>query len=1048
MKITHSAINRGITFFMIYLIAVGFGLFSFARLKIDLYPKMNFPVIAVITQYTGVGPFDIENIISRPIEETVASVENVEKVTSTSMQGLSFVMLEFGWGTDMNQAEIDVRNNLEYIRDVLPDDISAPMVFAFDPSQQPILFLAVQSELHGQAELRRISEKDIEPRLERIPGVASAFTMGGMRREIKVYADPGRMRAHNISIQQLTAALQQNNLQLPSGWIEDKNREFTIQTAGEYISVDQIENTAVKQINSSPIRIKDVATVVDGFAEQRQKVWNNNIPAVMLMVQKQSDANTVSVAREVTKRLGAIESELPTGIKISTVIDLSTFVTRSMSNLGNTALEAIALTFLVLLFFLRNLRSSLIVAVAIPISMVVTFAVMDQAGLTLNMISMAGLALAVGMLVDSSIVVLESIYRKREEGEKIKEAAENGASEVAMAITASTLTTLSVFVPVLFVPGIAGVLFNDMVVTIVFSLSVSLLVALTMIPLLTSRFLKFTQKKTSIRLLKYLDLTIERWLEQLRQFYGRSLKWALNNRVKVILTSLILFILSVVSIAMTGGEFMPQSDMGFISIAVDRTPGTSLDAMEGSMHQLNSIITHNVPEIENIYTNFGQGEGIMAMFSTRGSSEGDVTIRLKKRSERDRGMLEIQDSLRDKFKSLPDVNARFEDRGQSAMMGVGADIAIEIFGHDIDIAEALANQIKKKVEKLEGAVNVETSFKEAIPELKVVLDRQRISDLGLSTAQIGQDVSSSILGTVATRFRDQGEEYDIRVQLENDARQNKTDLENILIMTPMGRQIPLRSVARVEYTKAPKEIIREDQERMVTVNVEKASDRSLTDLMDDIKKVIKETPIPNDFRVELGGVAEEQQESFMYLGLAFLVAILLTYMVMASQFESLLEPFIIIFSIPLSLIGVAIMLLVTGTDLSVMALIGIVMLVGIAVNNGIVLVDYINQLRRRGEEMFEAIVNAGQIRMRPVLMTALTTMLAMSPLALGLGEGGESWAPMARSVIGGLAAATVLTLIVIPVIYAAFGIRSKKSHEKHEKRLQQKYGDQYLAGQE
>ena len=306
MKITHSAINRGITFFMIYLIAVGFGLFSFARLKIDLYPKMNFPVIAVITQYTGVGPFDIENIISRPIEETVASVENVEKVTSTSMQGLSFVMLEFGWGTDMNQAEIDVRNNLEYIRDVLPDDISAPMVFAFDPSQQPILFLAVQSELHGQAELRRISEKDIEPRLERIPGVASAFTMGGMRREIKVYADPGRMRAHNISIQQLTAALQQNNLQLPSGWIEDKNREFTIQTAGEYISVDQIENTAVKQINSSPIRIKDVATVVDGFAEQRQKVWNNNIPAVMLMVQKQSDANTVIVAREVLNNIEKI----------------------------------------------------------------------------------------------------------------------------------------------------------------------------------------------------------------------------------------------------------------------------------------------------------------------------------------------------------------------------------------------------------------------------------------------------------------------------------------------------------------------------------------------------------------------------------------------------------------------------------------------------------------------------------------------------------------------------------------------------------------------
>ena len=366
MKITHSAINRAVTFFMIYLIAVGFGLFSLARLKIDLYPKLNFPVIAVITQYTGVGPFDIENIISRPIEETVASVENIEKVTSKSIQGLSLVMLEFSWDTDMNQAEIDVRNNLEYIRDYLPDDISAPMVFAFDPSQQPILYLSVQSQLHGQAELRRISEQDIEPRLERIPGVATAFTMGGMRREIKIYVDPGRMRAHNISTQQVISALQGNNLQIPSGWIEDKEREFTIRTSGEYINLDQIENTPVTQINGSIIRVKDVATVVDGFADQRSKVWNNNNPAVMLMVQKQSDANSVAVSREVMGRLNDIEAELPTGVKIATVIDLSTFISRAISNLGNTALQAIFLTLLVLLFFLRNLRSSLIVAVSIP----------------------------------------------------------------------------------------------------------------------------------------------------------------------------------------------------------------------------------------------------------------------------------------------------------------------------------------------------------------------------------------------------------------------------------------------------------------------------------------------------------------------------------------------------------------------------------------------------------------------------------------------------------------------------------------------------------
>jgi HAE1 family hydrophobic/amphiphilic exporter-1 len=1041
MKITELSIKRGVTFFMIYLIAVGFGLFSLARLNIDLYPKLEFPILAVISQYTGVGPFDIETVVTRPTEEAVAPVQNVKKITSTSAQGLSLVMLEFDWGTKMDQAEIDVRNNLEFIKDVLPNDVSKPMVFAFDPSTQPILYLAVESDLHGQAELRRISELDIEPRLERIPGVASAFTMGGMRREINILADPGKMRAHNVAIQQLIAALQMNNLQLPSGWIDNKQQEFTIQTAGEYQNIEQIENTTVSMMGGSNIRMKDVANVVDGFAEQRQKVWNNNKPAVMLMVQRQSDANTVTVSRNVLAQLGQIESELPRGVRIQTVIDLSTFITRSMSNLGNTALQAIALTFLVLLFFLRNLRSSLIVAVSIPVSMVVTFAAMDQAGLTLNMISMAGLALAVGMLVDNSIVVLEAIFRRREEGEELREAANNGASEVSMAITASTLTTLAVFVPVLFVPGLAGEMFNDMVVTIVFSLSVSLVVALTLIPLLASRFLRFQERLAQKRpRLQKFGASIGKWIENLQNIYSKTLEWSLNHRKTVLISSLVMFILSIVVLANLGGNFLPENDMGFIALAVDRTPGTSLDAMEESMHKINSIIMEDVPELENIYTNFGQGEGIMALFSTRGSSEGDVTMRLTSLSKRKRDMFQIQDALREKFKNLPDVDARFEDRGQASLFGGGSDVVVEIFGHDLTVAEALASDIQRKVEDIEGIVTAEISIKESSPELRIELDRQRIADLGLSTAQIGQVVSTSILGTVATRFRDGGDEYDIRVQLTKDARTNKTDIENILLTTPLGRQIPLRAVANIAYTRAPKEIVREDQERMVSVNID-ISGRDLRSVTRDVQSKIKEVAVPNDFRVEIGGAAEEQQESFMYLGIAFMVAILLTYMVMASQFESLLDPFIILFTIPLSLIGVALALLLTGTDLSVMALIGIVMLVGIVVNNGIVLVDYINQLRERGRGLIEAILEGGRVRMRPVLMTALTTIFAMLPLALGLGESGESWAPMARSVMGGLAVATVLTLVVVPVIYAVVEILSEKIRVKREARAKLKYGN-------
>ncbi len=1039
MKMTDLSIKKGVTFFMIYLIAVGFGLFSLIRLKVDLYPKLEFPMLAVITQYTGVGPFDIETVITRPVEETIASVENVKKVTSTTAQGLSVVMLEFDWGSDMNQAEIDVRNNLEFLKDALPNDVNQPMVFAFDPSQQPILYLAVASDLHGQAELRRISELDIEPRLERIPGVAASFTMGGMRREINIFADPARMRAHNVSIQQITAALQMNNLQLPSGWIDNKQQEFTIQTAGEYTSLEQIENTSVSVINGSIVRVKDVATVVDGFVEQRQRVWNNNKPAVFLIVQKQSDANTVLVAREVNKRLKQIESEMPKGVRIETVIDLSTFITRSMSNLSTTAYQAIIMTFFVLLFFLRNIRSSLMVAVSIPISVIVTFAVMDQAGLTLNIISMAGLALSVGMLVDNSIVVLESIFRHREEGEGLRVAASNGAGEVAMAITASTLTTLAVFVPVLFVPGLAGELFNDMVVTICFSLAISLIVSLTLTPLLASRFLIFKEKLRH-GFFTRLGERIGGWLEKLHNFYGRALSWSLGHRKTVLLTSFILFILSVIVLFSLGGNFLPESDQGFVQIAVDRTPGVSLEEMEKSMSQLDMIIAENVPEAENIYSNFGQGEGIMALFSSRNSSEGDITLRLSSLTKRDRGMFEIQDDLRGRFKNLPDVDARFEDRGQAAMMGGGADIMVEIFGHDLTVAEALANDVEQKVKGIKGIVDVRSSIRKTAPELKINLDRQRIADLGLNTAQVGQVVSTSILGTVATRYREKGDEYDVRVQLPKDARTNKTDLENILVMTPLGNQIPLRSVASIEYSKAPQEIIREDQERMVTVNID-ISGRDVRSVTNDVKARLKLVTVPNDFRLEIGGVAEEQQESFMYLGLAFLVAVMLVYMVMASQFESYLSPFIIMFTIPLSLIGVALGLLLTGTDMNVMALIGVIMLVGIVVNNGIVLVDYTNQLRARGKELFDAIKEAGRIRMRPVFMTAMTTIFGMFPLALGIGESGESWAPLARSVMGGLTVATVLTLVVVPCIYAVFALKSEKIRVKREARMKAKYGD-------
>ncbi len=1041
MQITKTAIKRGVTFLMIYIVAVGFGLFSLGRLRIDLWPKMDFPVIAVITQYTGVGPFDIETVATRPIEETVAAVQNVKTVSSFSRQGLSLLMLEFEWGTDMDQAEIDVRNNLDFIEEYLPDDMTEPLVFAFDPSMQPIAFMGVGSKVHGLAELRRISELELEPRIERIPGVASAVTSGGLQREIKILVDPIRLKARKVSIQQVEAALRMNNMQLPSGWIEDKQQEFTIQTQGEYRSIEEIENTSVMMMSGTVIRIKDVADVVDGFVEQRQRIWTNANPAVVLIVQKQSDANTVSVAREMNRRLPNILNELPKGIEMEAIYDQSDFINRSMANLGSTAIQAIGLAFLVLLFFLRNIRSSVIVALSIPISMIVTFAVMDQAGLTLNMISMAGLALAVGLLVDNSIVVLESIFRHREMGKDARDAANVGANEVAMAITASTLTTVSVFIPVLFVPGIAGEMFNDMVVTICFSLGVSLIVALTLVPLLASRILKVSDSLDEKSFLKRLADRIGGWIKQLQRIYVRRLEWSLQHRKMILFSTLGILILSIGILESRGGEFLPESDMGYVQMAIDRSPGTSLTAMEKSVHELNQIVQTYVPEAEMLYTNFGQGEGMFAAFSSSASSQGEIMVRLKSRSQRGRSLDEIQDALREHVDGIPDVEVRFEDRGAQMFFGGGGDIAIQIFGHDLDVAEGLANEVIKRIESIRGVANTEISIRESAPELRIQLDRQRVADLGLSTAQVGQVISTSVLGNVVTRYREGGDEFDVRVQLTKTARENKTDIENILIMTPTGRPIPLRAIATIEYGKTPMEITREDQERMVSVSID-VYGRDLRTTTTDVRRALNDLAVPYVFSVEIGGAAEDMMESFMYLGLAFLVAMILTYMVMASQFESLLDPFIILFTIPLSIIGVAWGLFLTGTTLSVMSLIGIIMLLGIIVNNGIVLVDYINQLRDQGHELFEAIQLAGEARMRPVIMTALTTILAMMPLALGLGESGENWAPMARSVIGGLLVGTLLTLVVVPVIYAVLEIfganRKAKREAKREKRMQKK----------
>ena len=994
---------------MIYIFVVGFGLFGLARLKIDLYPDVSFPVIAIITSYTGVPPADIETLVSKPIEEAVASVENIKHIRSISKLGASLILAEFEWDIDLDKAEKDIRNNVDLIREYLPDDAQEPIIVAFDPQKMPILFMSVSGPM-GPAELRELSRRQIKPALERVVGVASADIAGGLKRQIQVQIDPEALHAYGLSTDAIVSSLRRENYQAPGGKIEEKETEFSIRTLSEYASVKDIVDTVIGYRNETPIYIKNVATVLDTYERITRVVRNNQKPGVLLLVSKNSKANTVQIADRVMKVLPDITNRAPEGIKIGIIFNQADFIKRSMGNLSNTSVQAFLLAGLVLLFFLHSLRASIIVALSIPISIIVTFSVLDLAGLTLNMMSMAGLALAVGMLVDNSIVVLENIFRYQTEGNDIVVSSDSGTREVAMAIVASTLTTVSVFFPVLFVPGIAGVMFNDMALTICFSLFCALLVSLTLIPLLSSQFLH-TAKQTERGLLARLSGFIDSSLRGLIATYTSVLKGCLNHRKTTLFIAVAAFLGSVFLVPRLGMDFFPYMDQGSFELNLECAPGTSLESTEETFRRIENIIHDTIPELVNQNSDIGIGEAFGAF--SKGSFAGTIRVNLTDREKRERSQTDIESSLREKLDQVPGITYSIS-RGH--FLGEEGDIIIYLYGDDLEISRELSEQIKQRIHGIAGAVDITTSLEEGMPEIQIIPDRKRISALGLNATQVANTVSTYIKGTKASIFRDQGEEYDILVQLAPKYRENIDVLQKLFITTPAGNQIPLAGIAEFRRGVSPTSILRRDQQRVVNISVS-VMGRNLGEVTRDVETQLREVTLPAGYGYEIGGSAEDMKTSFKWLAIAFLGAAFIVYMVMASLFESFVAPFIIFLTIPLAVVGVIGTLFITGTTLSVVAFIGIIMLTGIVVNNSIVLVDYINQLRGKGTSLKEAVLTGGQTRFRPIIMTALTTILALLPLALGIGSGAESWAPMARSVIGGLTASTFLTLLVIPVIY-------------------------------
>ncbi len=1029
MILTKFSLRRQITLLMIYGIIILFSLFSFSQLKIDFFPNITFPIAGVITNYPGVGPEDIENLITRPIEEAVSSVKNIEKVSSQSFKGSSIVTLEFKYGTDMEQAENDIRKNLDYIRDYLPLDAHEPIVFVFDPSMMPISYISISSQYLGPAELRKLSEEKIEPLLERVEGVASVQTMGGLQRQINVNMNPVLLSSYDISPNDVSQAIQYGSGLLPSGTIETTNKSYNLRVFSEYTSIEQIKNTIITYKNGLPVYIKDIAEVEDGFKENANEVRADFGEGVMIMIFKQSDANTVLTSRRIKEAIPDIVSILPQGTKFGVIWDQADFIIRSIANLRNTAIIAFFLAFFVIYFFLRNLRGSIIMGISIPISIIATFAVMFLANVTLNIISMAGLALAIGMLVDNSIVVLENIYRHRELGENKFDAADIGATEVGMAITASTLTTISVFVPVLFVPNVTGQLFKDMVLTITFSLAVSLLVALTLVPMMSANILRFNTKISNSRLSKLKD-AIGRWISNLTDRYTKILHWSLFHKKFVLIIVTVLFIFSIGLAAFLGGEFLPRTDEGFINVLIESPAGIPIEKTRLYAYQVEDIVKEVVDKdiLESISIFYGTREGIGAYGTT--SSTIELFVRLTPKENRKISQFEVQDRLRKKFDEIPGITYTFQEGGSFTTEKA---IEVKVAGFDIEKAKAIASQLKSKMEKVNGLVDISLNTKETTPEIQVHLNKDLLNYYNLSTLQVAMNISTAIQGKVASQYREKGDEYDIYVQFARDYRKSKDALSELEIPLPTGGKIKLKDVAEIREEQSSPTIFRENQSRFVSVGCN-LSGIDLSKAVSEIKKIISETPIPSEFQVIIGGTAEDQQEAFFYLGLAFIAAVILVYMIMASQFESLVDPLIIMFTVPLSIIGVFIFLAITGTTISVMALVGIVMLVGISVNNGIVLVDYINQQRRKGMKLYEAVEFGCRARMRPVLMTALTTILGMVPLAIEIGTGSETWSPLAKAVIGGLTATTLLTLIVIPVLYIVFELAGEKVKSFFKKR--------------
>ncbi len=1034
MSLYSSSVKRPVTTILIFVAVVILGLFSLQKLPIDLYPDIDTNTIMVMTTYQGASAEDIEQNLTRPLENTLNSVEHLKHITSNSRENISIITLEFEYGYDIDVLTNNVRDKLDMISSYLPDDSQTPVIFKFSTDMIPIALLSAQAG-ESMPGLYKILDENVANPLARVDGVGSVSIAGAPKREIHVYVDPIKLEAYNVTVETISALVGAENRNIPGGTFDIGSETYSLRVQGEFSDPQQLAGIVVGSHNGGVVHLSDVARIDDSVEERAQETYNNNVKGAMIIIQKQSGANSVQISDKVAQELPNIQKNLPSDVKLDYIVDTSDNIRNTISSLVETVLYALLFVVIVVFFFLGRWRATIIIVLTIPISLIASFIYLYATGNTLNIVSLSALSISIGMVVDDAIVVLENVTTHIERGADPKQAAVHGTNEVAISVIASTLTLIAVFFPLTLVTGMTGVLFRQLGWMVTIMMIISTTAALSLTPMLCSRMLRL--RTTHGKMFTRLYGPIEHLLDKLDDGFAWLLNHAVNHRWITSGLVLAIFVGSLMLMKFIGSEFFPTSDNSRLGVNLELPIGTRVEIAKEVTQRLYDEWTEKYPEIKVFNYTVGQAssDNTFASMQSNGSHIISMNIRLVNPSERDRGIVEIAGLMREDLKHYPEFKKAQVNVGGSRGGGMSGQNTIdyEIYGYDFTATDSVAQALKRILSNVEGAADVNISRSDYQPEYQVDFDREKLAIYGINSSTAANALRNRINGSTASYFREDGDEYDIKVMYEPDRRTSIEDIENITLYNSLGQGIKLKEVGTVVERFNPPTIERKDRERIITVSTV-VQNRPMSEIIADAQPQIDKLDLPPGVIVDLSGSYEDQQDSFRDLSTLAILIILLVYIVMAAQFESFTYPGIIMSSIMFAFSGIVIILFLTGTNLNIMSMIGAIMLIGIVVKNGIVLIDYITLNRERGLSVRRSVIDGGKSRLRPVLMTSLTTILGMVPMAVGQGEGAEMWRPMGISVIGGLTFSTILTLLFVPTMYtifAAFGM--KRQHKKLSK---------------